>query len=65
MTKQLLHHLWMQSGVQRQRRAGVPRVVQPDDGYTGPLRQCLEELAEPVGVVAAAVSLHEYEPALG
>ena len=59
MPQQLLHDLRVQPGVQRTSRAGVPGVVEPDDGHAGPLGQRLEQLAQPVGVVRTAVGLDE------
>ena len=65
MPKQLLHHLGVQPSVQGERRAGVSGVVEADDRHAGTLGEALEELAEPVGVVAVAVGLDEDEPAFG
>ena len=55
----------MQPGVERQCRARVSGIVEPDDRHTGLFSEALEELAEPVGVVAVAVGLDEDEPAFG
>jgi hypothetical protein len=35
VAEQLLHDLGVHAGVQRERGAGVPGVVQPDDRHTG------------------------------
>ena len=65
MAEQLLHHLRVNAGGERQRRAGMPGVMQPDHRDACAAGQGLEQVGETGRVIAGAVLADENQPGVG